>query len=37
MSQDFTWKAGVSPDRGVVKVTGDGARDFLKRLVTSER
>jgi folate-binding protein YgfZ len=29
-------KAAFLPDRGVVKVTGDGARDFLNGLVTTD-
>jgi tRNA-modifying protein YgfZ len=29
-------KAAVLPDRGVVKVTGDGARDFLNGLLTTD-
>src|SRR5260221_6240646 len=29
-------KAAFLPDRGVVKVSGDGARDFLNGLVTTD-
>jgi Predicted aminomethyltransferase related to GcvT len=37
MSQEiFHMKAAFLPDRGVVKVNGDGARDFLNGLVTSD-
>ena len=29
-------KAALLPDRGVVKVAGDGARDFLNGLLTAD-
>jgi hypothetical protein len=32
----FVMKAALLPDRGVVKVTGDGARNFLHGLVTAD-
>src|SRR5258705_701761 len=36
VTRDFHMKAAFLPDRGVVKVNGDGARDFLNGLVTSD-
>jgi tRNA-modifying protein YgfZ len=32
----FDMKAALLPDRGVIKVVGDGARDFLHGLVTAD-
>jgi folate-binding protein YgfZ len=34
--EDFAMKAAILPDRGVVKVAGDGARGFLHGLVTAD-
>src|SRR5206468_138041 len=36
VTREFRMKAAFLPDRGVVKVSGDGARDFLNGLVTSD-
>jgi tRNA-modifying protein YgfZ len=35
-ARDFCMKAAFLPDRGVVKVSGESARDFLNGLVTTE-
>src|SRR5438309_10486324 len=35
-ARDFWMKAALLPDRGAVKVNGDGARAFLNGLVTSD-
>jgi tRNA-modifying protein YgfZ len=35
-AREFYMKAAFLPDRGVVKVSGDGARDFLNGLVTTD-
>src|SRR5437899_821048 len=35
-ARDFCMKAAFLPDRGVVKVSGEGARDFLNGLVTTD-
>src|SRR5258707_10108552 len=36
VTRDFYMKAAFLHDRGVVKVNGDGARDFLNGLVTTD-
>ena len=36
VTRDFYMKAAFLPDRGVVKVTGIDARDFLNGLVTTD-
>jgi folate-binding protein YgfZ len=36
VTRDFYMKAAFLPDRGVVKVSGEGARDFLNGLVTTD-
>jgi tRNA-modifying protein YgfZ len=36
VTRDFYMKAAFLPDRGVVKVSGDDARDFLNGLVTTD-
>src|ERR1039457_4537462 len=36
VTRDFYMKAAFLPDRGVVKVSGEDARDFLNGLVTTD-
>src|SRR6202035_1731404 len=36
VTRDFCMKAAFLPDRGVVKVSGEGARDFLNGLLTTD-
>src|SRR6202051_1182766 len=36
VTRDFCMKAAFLPDRGVVKVSGEAARDFLNGLVTTD-
>src|ERR1700693_5076166 len=36
VARDFCMKAAFLPDRGVVKVSGEGARDFLNGLFTTD-
>jgi len=36
VARDFYMKAAFLPDRGVLKVNGEGARDFLNGLVTTD-
>src|ERR1700726_3954362 len=36
VTRDFCMKASFLPDRGVVKVSGEAARDFLNGLVTTD-
>src|SRR5882757_5840302 len=36
VTRDFYMKAAFLPDRGVVKVSGNDARDFLNGLVTTD-